>query len=118
MKKYTCSQANKKPSANINARGGTSADIKANNKICLIKAKKHLLPRTQVVKNAKICAQICHKILNEKQPICVDAEGVNLGLRGKMTLLQISTMDRKAFIFDVQTNSDLFTKGNIAHCYS
>ena len=50
--------------------------------------------------------------MTKKEPIFVDAEGVNLGPKGNVTLLQISTIDRQAYIFDLLEDSNFWIKGN------
>ena len=50
--------------------------------------------------------------MTKKEPIFVDAEGINLGPKGNITLLQISTIDGQAYIFDLLQNSNLWMKGN------
>lgn len=43
----------------------------------------------------------------------MDAEGVNLGKEGPLTLLQIGTVDNKVYLFDIELNKDLFKKGHL-----
>ncbi|CAC5391158.1 EXD1 [Mytilus coruscus] len=45
--------------------------------------------------------------------IALDAEGINLGKEGPLTLLQIGTVDAKVYLFDIATNKDLFRKGKL-----
>ena len=61
--------------------------------------------------NAKESAQICHSILSKKEPIAVDAEGINLGTKGQMTLFQISTMDKQSYIFDLLVDANIWIEG-------
>ena len=46
--------------------------------------------------------------------IAVDAEGVQLGKDGPMTLLQIGTMTGQVYLFDIQENGNMFSKGRLA----
>ena len=64
--------------------------------------------------NARESAQICHSILCKKEPISVDAEGINLGTKGQMTLLQISTMEKQTYIFDLLVDSNIWIEGNLS----
>ena len=82
-----------------------------NTEISVEKIKEPILQVTRVVMNSKESAQICHSILSKKEPIAVDAEGINLGTKGQMTLLQISTMDKQAFIFDLIVDSNIWIEG-------
>ena len=77
------------------------------------KAKEHILQVTRIVMNARESAQICHSILSKKEPISVDAEGINLGTKGQMTLLQISTMEKQTYIFDLLVDSNIWIEGKI-----
>ncbi|CAC5368061.1 EXD1 [Mytilus coruscus] len=45
--------------------------------------------------------------------IALDAEGINLGKEGPLTLLQIGTVDDKVYLFDIASNKDLFWKGKL-----
>ena len=64
--------------------------------------------------NARESAQICHSILCKKEPISVDAEGINLGTKGQMTLLQISTMEKQTYIFDLLVDSNIWIEGKLS----
>ena len=87
--------------------------MKISNEMSVEKMKEHILQVTRVVMNAKESAQICHSILSKKEPIAVDAEGINLGTKGQMTLLQISTIDKQTYIFDLLVDSNILTEGMI-----
>ena len=78
------------------------------------KAKEHILQVTRIVMNARESAQICHSILCKKEPISVDAEGINLGTKGQMTLLQISTMEKQTYIFDLLVDSNIWIEGKFS----
>ena len=75
------------------------------------KTKEHILQVTRVVMNAKESAQICHSILCKQEPVAVDGEGINLGTKGQMTLVQISTMNKQAYIFDLLADSNIWIEG-------
>lgn len=45
--------------------------------------------------------------------ISVDCEGINLGLKGELTLVEIGTIRGEAFIFDVQQCPNIMTEGGL-----
>ena len=47
------------------------------------------------------------------QRVGLDTEGVNLGPTGQITLVQISTISGKVYIFDVLSSPALFTEGGL-----
>ena len=107
-------QTNTNNSANNNGCNGNSTTqsiTKPNGEISVEKIKEHILQITRVVMNAKESAQICHSILSKKEPIAVDAEGINLGTKGQMTLFQISTMDKQSYIFDLLVDANIWIEG-------
>lgn len=65
-----------------------------------------------VVTNTQKCLKIVTS-LRDSEIIVLDAEGVNIGKYGPLTLLQIGTFDRKVHLFDIQTNNELFTRGKL-----
>ena len=67
----------------------------------------------EVIVSTDRCRQVVADLLRESV-VAMDAEGVQLGKDGPMTLLQIGTMDGKVFLFDVQENRDIFTDGRLA----
>ena len=107
-------QTNTNNPANNNGCNGNSTTqsiTKPNGEISVEKIKEHILQITRVVMNAKESAQICHSILSKKEPIAVDAEGINLGTKGQMTLFQISTMDKQSYIFDLLVDANIWIEG-------
>jgi len=76
--------------------------------------KLRTLQVSRVVVNIRECQMLVEDVLQSGQPIGLDGEGVNLGPKGKLTLVQISTMSGQVFIFDVQTNPGLFIQGRLA----
>ena len=47
------------------------------------------------------CAEVMRELRMTGQPIAMDAEGVNLGATGRMTLLQFKASNGKIFILDL-----------------
>jgi exonuclease 3'-5' domain-containing protein 1 len=66
----------------------------------------------EVVCKNKRCREIVRE-LKKSDVISVDAEGVNLGKEGPLTLLQIGTIDGQVYLFDVHMNPDIFRRGKL-----
>ncbi|XP_064597689.1 uncharacterized protein LOC135464127 [Liolophura sinensis] len=64
----------------------------------------------EVVTRLDMCAEIISKLMNESA-IAVDAEGVNLGKTGPLTLLQVGTRDGHVYLFDIHVNKALLGAG-------
>jgi len=75
--------------------------------------KFRTLQVSRVIVNVKESLQVVDDIMRAGLPIGLDGEGVNLGPKGKLTLVQISTMAGQVNIFDVQTNPALLTQGGL-----
>ncbi|EEC15704.1 conserved hypothetical protein, partial [Ixodes scapularis] len=52
-------------------------------------------------------------MLSQCPVLALDAEGVNLGPRGPLTLLQLATAAGEVFLFDVQSTPQLFDEGKL-----
>ena len=66
----------------------------------------------EVVCKNKRCREIVRE-LKKSDVISVDAEGVNLGKEGPLTLLQIGTIDGQVYLFDVHMNPDICRRGKL-----
>lgn len=66
----------------------------------------------EVVCKNKRCREIVRE-LKKSDVISVDAEGVNLGKEGPLTLLQIGTIDGQVYLFDVHVNPEIFRRGKL-----
>ena len=66
----------------------------------------------ELIESIRRCREVI-EVLKTYEVISVDAEGVNLGKEGPLTLLQIGTPDEKVYLFDVLTNKRLFEDGNL-----
>jgi len=75
--------------------------------------KFRTLQVSRVIVNVKESLQVVEEILRAGQPVGLDGEGVNLGPKGRLTLVQISTMAGQVNIFDVQTNPALLSQGGL-----
>ncbi|XP_023289382.1 uncharacterized protein LOC105704283 [Orussus abietinus] len=82
--------------------------------------KLRVLQQTRTVSNAKECLQIVTDIMNPrktppdgKNVISFDCEGINLGFKGQLTLVQIGTMQGCAYVFDLLTCPNLMQAGGL-----
>jgi len=75
--------------------------------------KYRTLQVSRVIVNVKESMQVVEEIMRTGQPIGLDGEGVNLGPKGKLTLVQVSTMNGGVNLFDVQTNPALLSQGGL-----
>ena len=100
-------------------------------------SKDAILRLTRVVMTAKEASQIVDKIMmgagsggggggNKSPPgggpgvttaVAVDGEGINLGTKGQLTLLQISTAEKQTYIFDLMADPTMWNEGmNFESC--
>merc|ERR1719266_631626 len=75
--------------------------------------KQRVLGVSRVVVSARESAAIVEEFLRAGQPVGFDGEGVNLGPKGQLTLVQISTVGGQVIIFDVQTTPAILTQGGL-----
>lgn len=68
--------------------------------------------KVKIVAETDECSHIVYHLL-EIDCIAMDAEGVNLGKHGPLTLLQIGTIENKVYLFDIASNKDLFKEGRL-----
>ena len=71
------------------------------------------LKNVRIVVNTKECRSVVSSVMEAGTPIGVDAEGVNLGPSGPMTMLQICTYTGQVYIFDLLANRDLMGEGEL-----
>ncbi|CAG5075580.1 Similar to egal-1: Egalitarian protein homolog (Caenorhabditis elegans) [Cotesia congregata] len=76
--------------------------------------KVKILQKTKIIVNVRECVRIVDEILNsprlspdEKIAVSLDCEGINVGSKGQLTLIQIGTMEGNVFIFDLFTSPNL-----------
>uniref|UniRef100_T1JFK4 3'-5' exonuclease domain-containing protein n=1 Tax=Strigamia maritima TaxID=126957 RepID=T1JFK4_STRMM len=73
-----------------------------------------ILKSVQVVTEIRDSVMIVKELMKSRPAIVsLDAEGVNLGPSGPMTLLQIGTYEGEVYLFDVGSNSDLIIDGGL-----
>lgn len=79
--------------------------------------KIKILQNTRVIQTIKDCLFVTEAILksaqNEQVVISFDCEGINLGVKGQLTLLEIGTTRGEAFIFDVLTCPEMVQDGGL-----
>ena len=80
--------------------------------------KARVLQITRVIVSVKECLQIVEEIMagatvENPSVVSFDCEGINLGVKGQLTLFQIGTMQRQAFIFDLITCPNMVTAGGL-----
>lgn len=66
----------------------------------------------EIIKETERCLRIVDQ-LSKFDFIAMDAEGINLGKEGPLTLLQIGTVIDKVYLFDIASNKDLFRNGKL-----
>ncbi|XP_030382613.1 uncharacterized protein LOC115630170 [Scaptodrosophila lebanonensis] len=67
------------------------------------------------VKDALFVTEAILKIASSSQSIVIslDCEGINLGLKGEITLIEIGTTRGEAFLFDVRACPEIITDGGL-----
>uniref|UniRef100_A0A023FBH7 Putative deddy 3'-5' exonuclease protein n=1 Tax=Triatoma infestans TaxID=30076 RepID=A0A023FBH7_TRIIF len=77
--------------------------------------KTKVLQNTKVIANVKECLNLVEEILNsgEGTAISFDCEGINLGVKGQLTLFQIGLTNGQAYIFDLVTCPNLVVAGGL-----
>lgn len=79
--------------------------------------KIKVLQNTRVISTVKESLFVTQAILKsayeDQTVISFDCEGINLGVRGQITMIQLGTTRGEAFIFDVATCPDMVPHGGI-----
>lgn len=79
--------------------------------------KIKILQNTRVIQTIKDCLFVTEAILKsattEQVVISLDCEGINLGVKGQLTLMEIGTTRGEAFIFDVLTCPEMVQDGGL-----
>ncbi|KYM89720.1 Exonuclease 3'-5' domain-containing protein 1 [Atta colombica] len=82
--------------------------------------KLKVLQQTKVIATLRESLQVTEDIINPRKPppdgkvvISFDCEGINLGVRGQLTLVQIGTMSGQAYVFDLVTCPGLIQAGGL-----
>lgn len=79
--------------------------------------RQKVLQSTTVIANVRECASVMDSIINNKRTtksiVSFDCEGVNLGLKGVLTLCQIATMNGEVYILDIMACPGMIVEGKI-----
>lgn len=82
--------------------------------------KLKVLQQTRVIATSRESLQVIEDIINPRKPppdgkvvISFDCEGINLGVKGQLTLVQIGTMSGQAYVFDLVTCPSLIQAGGL-----
>ncbi|XP_023326100.1 uncharacterized protein LOC111699617 [Eurytemora carolleeae] len=73
-----------------------------------------VLEITEIITSTVRSREIVDQLIKAGQPIGLDAEGIELGPKGPVTLVQISTQEGQIKLFDVKSNPSLFLGGGLA----
>lgn len=85
--------------------------------------KAKVLSATKVVNTIKESNQIIDDIFAKAKDgsnvvISVDCEGISLGAKGKLTMVQIGTINNQVYIFDLVTCPNLFENGGLTKLFT
>lgn len=82
--------------------------------------KLKVLQQTRVIATSRESLQIIEDIINPRKPppdgkvvVSFDCEGINLGVKGQLTLVQIGTMSGQAYVFDLFTCPSIVQAGGL-----
>lgn len=82
--------------------------------------KLKVLQQTRVIATSREGLQVIEDIINPRKPppdgkvvVSFDCEGINLGVKGQLTLVQIGTMSGQAYVFDLVTCPGLVQAGGL-----
>lgn len=79
--------------------------------------RQKVLQSATVIANVRECATLIDSIMNVKRTtksiVSFDCEGINLGLKGVLTLCQIATMNGEVYILDIMACPGMVVEGKI-----
>ncbi|XP_072934656.1 egalitarian protein homolog [Epargyreus clarus] len=79
--------------------------------------RQKVLQCATVIANVRECATLIDSIMNPKRTtksiVSFDCEGINLGLKGVLTLCQIATMNGEVYILDILACPGMVIEGKI-----
>ncbi|KAG7211295.1 hypothetical protein KM043_010595 [Ampulex compressa] len=82
--------------------------------------KLKVLQQTRVIAMARESLQVIEDIINPRKPppngkvvVSFDCEGINLGVKGQLALIQIGTMSGQSYVFDLFTCPALVQAGGL-----
>ncbi|XP_053672340.1 uncharacterized protein LOC128722690 [Anopheles nili] len=97
--------------------GGTANPVHSSNYFIGDTWKIKVLQNTRVISTVKeslfVTSAILKSALEEQAIVSFDCEGINLGVRGQITMVQLGTTRGEAFIFDIATCPDMVVEGGL-----
>ncbi|KAK6176228.1 hypothetical protein SNE40_014551 [Patella caerulea] len=66
----------------------------------------------EIIEDVRQCRRVVETLMKEEMISC-DAEGINLGKDGPLTLLQIGTTDGHVYLFDIHKEKRMFQDGGL-----
>lgn len=79
--------------------------------------RQKVLQSATVIANVRECSSVMDSIINNKRTtksiVSFDCEGINLGLKGVLTLCQIATMNGEVYILDIMACPGMVVEGKI-----
>lgn len=70
------------------------------------------MARPDVIEDVGRCRQVVD-VLSRESVLAVDCEGVQLGVEGPLTLVQVGNYAGQVYLFDIQLNKDLLGRGRL-----
>uniref|UniRef100_A0A182JKX3 Uncharacterized protein n=1 Tax=Anopheles atroparvus TaxID=41427 RepID=A0A182JKX3_ANOAO len=105
------------PPATTMGQSGGASPVHSNNYFIGDTWKIKVLQNTRVISTVKeslfVTNAILKSALEEQAIVSFDCEGINLGIRGQITLVQLGTARGEAFIFDIATCPDMVVEGGL-----
>ncbi|XP_062571052.1 uncharacterized protein LOC134233073 [Saccostrea cucullata] len=68
----------------------------------------------EVIEDISRCRQVV-EMLSHEQVLAVDCEGIQLGVDGPLTLVQVGTYSGEVYLFDIHANRELLKKGRLGN---
>jgi len=73
-----------------------------------------VLQKARVIQSVTEANSLLTEILKAKPcAVAFDCEGINLGARGQLTLMQLATLNGNAYVFDLLTCPALLAEGGL-----
>jgi exonuclease 3'-5' domain-containing protein 1 len=114
----TTTLTNGNVSSSSNSSSTTTSPIHTRNSFTGETWKIRVLQNTRVITSIKESLFVCEAIrksgmADECPIISFDCEGVNLGAKGELTIVEIGTVRGEAFIFDLKACAELMNDGGL-----
>lgn len=109
--------ADRSSGTNSSANSSNSSPVHSNNYFVGDTWKIKVLQNTRVIATIRESSFVTEAIMksahNSQVVVSFDCEGINLGSKGQLTLLEIGTTRGEAFIFDILTCPELLVEGGL-----